>query len=352
MKILINTTPPTNPGGVANHYKGLKKYWTEDVQYNYIGGRKGVPGNLIIIYDILKFILKIIMLNPDVILLNPSLGKTALMRDGLFLSISKILGIKTVVFFHGWDEGQEQQIDQNPDNFVKKFNRADAFLVLASSFQKKLKEWGVTKPIQLTTTKVDDDLVKDFEIGQKELGKNLLYLARIEPGKGIFITLKAFKEINKQHPDARLTVAGSGSALPKAKEYVKEKNITGVEFKGYVTGGELETVFRESSIYILPTHAEGMPTSVLEAMVFGLPIITRPVGGMVDFFKNGEMGYMVESLEPADFADKTIGILDNPQSQKEMGEFNYVYAKKNFMASGVAVQLEELFKGVSTNSYN
>lgn len=343
MKVLINTTPPTNTGGVANHYKGLKKYWTEDVYYNYIGGRKGIPGSFIIIFDLLKFIFKCLAVKPDVAVLNPSLGKTALMRDELFLNISKSLGFKTVVFFHGWDEVQEQKIDKDPQGFVRQFNKADSFLVLASAFRDKLKEWGITKPIQLTTTKVDDKLVEGFTVEQKEFDKTLLFLARIEPEKGIFVTLKAFNQIRERHPDAQLIVAGSGSALPEAKQYVKDRNISNVKFKGYIRGEELKSVFKSADIYMLPTHGEGMPTSVLEAMSFGVPIITRPVGGMVDFFKNGEMGYMVDSLDPTDFADRMTELLDAPQSQKKMSEYNYEYAQKNFMASEVASQLEEVF---------
>lgn len=341
MKILINTTPPTNTGGVANHYKGLKRYWSEEVYHNYIGGRKGSPGSVIIIYDILKFIYKCFTIQPDIILLNPSLGKTALMRDGLYLTISKILKFKTVLFIHGWDEDVEKEINNEPRTFVKKFNKADAYLVLASEFRNKLKEWGITKPIQLTTTKVDNKLVADFDISQKRYNKTLLFLARIESVKGIFVTLKAFKKIKRIHPNTQLVVAGNGSALSEAKDYVMKKNISNVSFKGYVRGDKLKTVLKKSDIYIFPTaHGEGMPTSVLEAMAFGLPVITRPVGGLVDFFKNGKMGYMIESLAPNDFADRTIKILDNPETHKEMCEFNYSYANEHFLASKVAEEIE------------
>lgn len=108
MMILINTTPPTNTGGVANHYKGLRKYWNEDVQYNYIGGRYGIHGALIILFDLVKFIYKCKSIEPDVVILNPSLGKTALMRDGFFLKLSKILGYKTVVFFMAGMRGSKK----------------------------------------------------------------------------------------------------------------------------------------------------------------------------------------------------------------------------------------------------
>ncbi|MEX2485548.1 MAG: glycosyltransferase family 4 protein [Brumimicrobium sp.] len=349
MRVLINTTPPTNSGGVANHYKGLKKYWTEEVHYNYIGGRKGIPGSLIIIVDVLKFIFKMLIVRPDVVLLNPSLGKTAIKRDGVFLTLSKIFNKPTVVFFHGWDEFMVEKISKDSASFVKRFNKADKLLVLASSFKQQLQNWGITKPIELTTTKVDDELTEGFRIDKKSTGKTILFLARIEKAKGILIALESFNKIKDKIPDAELIVAGSGSALDEAKRYVEKENLTGVEFSGYVRGNDLKKTFKSSDVYLLPTYGEGMPTSVLEAMAFGLPVISRPVGGMVDFFENGKMGYLIDSYNQGDFAEKVIEILSDEEKLRKMGRYNYEYAKEHFYASYVAKQLENSFRELISN---
>ena len=88
MKILINT-PRLNGriAGVLNHYAGLKDYWTENVRYNQIGKKSTTPGAGLywIPLDVICFIYKILVFRPDVILLNPSLGKNAVARDLLYL---------------------------------------------------------------------------------------------------------------------------------------------------------------------------------------------------------------------------------------------------------------------------
>ena len=79
MKILVNTPSMNLLGGVANHYDGLKAFWTEKVQYNTIGKRnKNGSGIYWLPWDILKFIFRLLFFRPNVILLNPSLGRTAL----------------------------------------------------------------------------------------------------------------------------------------------------------------------------------------------------------------------------------------------------------------------------------
>lgn len=347
MKVLISTTPPTNSGGVANHYKGFKKYWNEEVHYNYIGGRKGVPGYIILWYDLIKFIFKITTVKPNVVLLNPSLRKGAIKRDGLYLRISKLFNKNTIVFFHGWDQDLADNIAQSTKKFVKLYSKADKLLVLASEFRNQLKEWGITNPISLTTTKVDDELVSAFQLSEKKYDKTILFLARIEKAKGIFIALEAFKNIKEEIPDVNMIIAGSGSMLHEAKEFVKKHNITEVNFTGYIRGSELIEIYKQSGLYILPTYGEGMPTSVLEAMAFGLPIISRPVGGMVDFFENEKMGYLVDSFEPDDFAKKTIEILSDREKHQDMGHYNFQYAKEHFYASYVSKEMEKHFREVS-----
>ena len=84
-----------------------------------------------------------------------------------------------------------------------------------------------------------------------------------------------------------------------------------------------------------------MATSVLEAMAMGLIVVSRPVGGVVDFFENGKMGYLLESLDPQDYADTIDKIIVNRALAKQMAENNYKYANEHFLASKVAKKFEE-----------
>ena len=87
-----------------------------------------------------------------------------------------------------------------------------------------------------------------------------------------------------------------------------------------------------------------MPTVVLEAMAFGLPVFTRKVGGLADFFENGKMGYITDSLDPKDFAEAMIPYLEDIEQTKKVSQYNAKYAKEHFMASSVAKQIENTIK--------
>ena len=353
MKILINIPSPKFIGGVANHYRGLKPYWSENVKYNIIGkrGKKDLGGKYYLPWDIIKFISKIILWRPNAVILNPSFRRTSMIRDMIFLFISSTMKQKTFIFFHGWDKNYDRQPDKK--KLIKTLNRAKGIFVLANEFKDKLLKLGITVPIFHGTTIVDNKLTKRFKIEKRNGNiKTLLFLSRVEIEKGIIIAIAAFKILKQQYPSLKFKITGDGKALNKSKEYVKNNNIKDVEFTGELSDIDLINAFKSGDIYIFPSYAEGMPTSVLEAMAFGLPVITRKIGGLADFFEDDKMGYITESLEPNDFALRIEKLIKSPEKCKKISEYNYHYAKKHFMASKVAKDIETTIKNeLKTNTY-
>ncbi len=345
LKILLNTIPINAPGGVADHFLGLKNKFNNEVVYNYIGGKS--KENFFILKqmaDYIKFAIEILKKHPDLVHINPSLNKKAVIRDALFLFIAKFLNKKIVVFWHGWELSDEILITIKYKRLFKfVYNMADAHIVLCRDFKRKLMEWGIDKKIYLETTKVDDDLLIDFDISSKEYNNTILFLSRVEKTKGIYIAIDAVSKLT----DCKLIVAGTGSDLNAAVQYVKNKNINGIEFIGYVSHNEKINTFMEASIFLLPTwYGEGMPTSVIEAMAFGLPVITRPVGGLKDFFENEKMGYMTKSRNPEVIAGLIKNLIENKDKMAEIGRYNHEYAKRRFLASKVAERLDKIYEYV------
>lgn len=352
MKVLINTPSIGMLGGVANHYKGLRPYWKNTVHYNHIGSRNKLPGSLLFPLDVIKFFIRLTLGRYDLVVLNPSLTAQSVIRDGIFLLIASFFSAKKVVFFHGWEPNIAEKISHIPKLFSWVYGKAAAIIVLASSFKVQLEEWGIKVPIHLTTTKFDDRLLEGKEIRSRTHVKSLLFLARVEEEKGIFVALSALKILQPAFPDLRLKVVGGGGALEEAKRFVSEEDINNVEFCGVLSGEALSKSFMSTDIYLLPTwHGEGMPTSILEAMAFGLPVITRPVGGVRDFFIDGQMGSLLDSKSPIDFAMAIQKLLDNNDILGKISTFNIKYAHDNFAASRVAAGLEAIFKSVLEKKY-
>lgn len=342
MRILINTPSLKQLGGVANHYAGLRNFWNENIKYNTIGKRsnRSGSGKYWLPWDLLKFLFLLFAFHPDVVLLNPSLGRTALKRDFIFLNIAHLLRFKVAVFIHGFNWDYANALDKKYT--AKQLNKASLIFVLAEKFKKEIISWGVTTEVCLSTTKVDDNLIKGYNPIENRDGKinNILFLARIERAKGIYIAIDTYKILKSKYPNLSMTIAGDGSKFMSMKNYIKEQGISGVNLLGRISGNDIINAYKKADLYILPSYGEGMPTTVLEAMAFGLPVFTTNVGGIPDFFENGKMGYMSETVDANTFAEAIVSYIDDAKLTKETGAYNYNYAKSHFMASIVAKNIE------------
>lgn len=341
MKLLLVVPDLSLLGGVANHYLGLSGYWNSDIHYATYGKRKHIPAPLTLLPDIIVFICKLMFHRFDAVVVNPSFRRYQLMRDGIYVLITLIFKKKVITFFHGWDTALAQKLENRRSVFAKVYGKSAFIYVLYSGFKTSLLRMGIKCPILQTTTKIDDKLL-DLPFPVKPIQiRRILFLSRIIKTKGIYIALDAFSILKDEFKDLTLSICGDGEELEAAQRYAKEKGIVDVTFAGRVDGMNLAESYQQSDIYVLPSYEEGLATSVLEAMGFGLPVITRPVGGIVDFFVNGEMGQLVDSLAPEDFAQAIRTYILSPQLCREIGYHNRQYASTHFRASRIAKQFED-----------
>lgn len=356
MKVLI-TVPRLNlPGGVAGYFNTLRGALGNDSTYFEIGRTSNEKGILSVLRrlcsDSMRFSRELSREKYQLVQINPSLLSGAFFRDSSLLLLARLHQKPVLVMFHGWDKGFERTIERHLLwLFRLVYGRATAFIVLANEFSDTLRKWRCHQPIFIETTAVDDaavhyerDALRTNRSASR--GLNVLFLARIEKEKGIYEALDAFAILKKTVPHAQLIIAGDGPEKIPAMEYTREQRIRDVEFVGFVDGEQKIDVFTRAHVYLFPTHGEGMPTSVLEAMAFCLPVITRPVGGLRDFFEDGRMGYLTESLDPRVFAALTEKLATNTQQREAMGEYNQRYAEKRFTASKVAARVENIYASI------
>lgn len=355
-KIVISVTAPNVLGGIASYFYTIKKYFKTNVKYVIRGPRDSfkkyskISEIYRIILDILIFLFEVARPSVKVVHLNTSLGKRGVPRDLIFIYLAKLLHKSTIVFFHGWNPGIEKEIDDGKFDLFKKYiSKVDVAITLSSRSKKKLREWGFKNKIYLETTIVDDtellgwneyDLKKRINSIDSKKNIEFLFLARMIKEKGIYEAIDTFKILSQIRPNIYFNIAGDGPELENAKKYIEQENVKNAKFYGYATGKEKIDLLKKSHILLFPSYNEGMPIAVLEAMAFGLIIVTRPVGGLIDFFTD-KMGIILNTLEPKVFA-KNIGIL----LQRDLFKIsinNYRYAKEHFYASIAVKRIENIY---------
>lgn len=353
MKVLIVVPRLKQPGGVANYYTVIKPYLKSCSEYYEIGSHPNEHGFIAsivrMIRDYVNFFKLLYTREYDLVHFNPSLGAKSVVRDGIFIIISKFLKVKSIVFFRGWDLDFEKKLEKYYlFLFRAVYFKVDTFIVLASDFKNKLISYGCKSPIYLETTIVDDVYLQSVDSRDLNTDINITFLSRIEKDKGIYEAIDAFIMLKSNYPQVVFKLAGTGSELENVLEYVKSKNVTDFIYEGYVTGQDKINLLKSTSIFFFPTaFGEGMPNAILEAMAFGIPVITRPVGGIADFFKNEKMGFITESMDPEVFSTLIEKLVIDNELRLSIGEFNRLYASENFVASKVSERLLSIYNDVA-----
>ncbi|PXX97924.1 hypothetical protein DF185_16430 [Marinifilum breve] len=122
----------------------------------------------------------------------------------------------------------------------------------------------------------------------------LFFLGLIGDNKGIFDLIKVIAKNREQFEDKlELVIAGNGEVDRLTNTISKWKMQSIVHFKGWANEEKKEELFRSSDAFILPSYKEGLPLSILEAMSYGLPIISSKVGGIPDLIHKGRNGILV-----------------------------------------------------------
>lgn len=155
----------------------------------------------------------------------------------------------------------------------------------------------------------------------KNENKYILYTGRLGYRKGLFDLIKCGKYVCKKYPDVTFILTGKGPLLGKLQEKVKELGLNEkFIFTGYVDKNKLIQLYQNATIYVLPSHYEGLPTVLLEAMSCSLPVVATAISGNLEVISSGKNGILTPPKSPEKMADAVSMLLDDDKMRKELGK--------------------------------
>ncbi|MGH9866276.1 MAG: glycosyltransferase family 4 protein [Candidatus Acidiferrales bacterium] len=139
------------------------------------------------------------------------------------------------------------------------------------------------------------------------------------PEKGQEALLRAMPEIHKQFPNCRIILAGDGPCCTKLRALAEELRIEdAVIFAGFVE--DVGAVYRALDLFVFPSLAEPLGSSLLAAMAHGLPVIAVASGGVPEIINNGRDGILVDSPDARKLAVSVCQMLGEPNDAVRMGK--------------------------------
>ena len=339
LRVLLVSPDFTTAGGVTEFNKLLLQYSKVDIKPFFLSGtgknRVVFLQLVLIFYDIIRFCVTNLFGRHSIVHLGPSLGRNALWRDAILCWLAKTYGKKVFIQLHGWNPSNEYLLEGCSLALLKRtLFKADHIRFLSTSFQHVIISKGFINSTSLGKTFIDDNLL-DINYNYHATNKvvRILFLSTVSRNKGVYLVLEVFERLYKHFENISLTIAGDGPELNEIKSIIRQRNIKGIDTPGYVIGEHKTRLLNESDIYVFPSYYEGMPLSLIEAMASGLPVVCSAVGAIPDFFVDGKMGFIIKEQNIETYYDALELLITNSVLRKDMGEFNYLYAKDNFLAS-------------------
>jgi len=174
--------------------------------------------------------------------------------------------------------------------------------------------------------------------------------SRLIAKKGVGASLSAFAKFAARYPKATITIAGEGPLLPELQTQAHDLGITEkVSFRGFLSQSELRDLFYSSHIFLHPSETgrdgnqEGVPNSMLEAMVSGLPVFATEHGGIPEAVENGVSGILVSEGDVEKLADRLLEFVTAPEQLNQLAQRGAEAVASKFDQRTQIRKLEDLY---------
>lgn len=232
---------------------------------------------------------------------------------------------------------------------IARIHRKRSFMIVASKFMKSILLHNGFKEKSITVIPYFTYLPK-LRIGTPPINEPvILCLGRVVEAKGMRHLLRALKWI---HEKARLVIVGEGPALNGLKSLSKKLDCSSrISFLGWLSHEKLDTLYRKCSVVVVPSvWPEPFGIVGIEAMAYQKPVVAFEVGGISEWLKDGETGFLVRPKEDLELANKINLFLERPDIAEKMGRRGREMVKKRFVPEAHIEKVLSLFQK-ATNSF-
>jgi len=238
----------------------------------------------------------------------------------------------------------EHGIESRISKFL--FKRAEISLTVSPQFTDLIKRsGGNAETIRPMIDENETDIVFDRTYEAKDKYK-LIYVGRIELAKGSYDLISAISLlVEKGIYNIGLDMIGDGEDAVNIKKQVIDLGLSKyITFHGTITDREiLKKFYKDADLFILPTHHEGFPRVLYEAMIAGLPILTTFVGTISYLMKDGVNCYQISLKNPADIASRIANVI-NDYPEKATVAINGIKTIRSYLSDKKETHEEHLIR--------
>ncbi len=264
-------------------------------------------------------------------------------RKFFYFIIAKIFKKKVVFHFHGASFMEHfPKLSKNWQNKFKVFfEYSDRVICLSKSWEKEVYTFAPGAKISVIPNSVT--LPEKINTERKNKTIQFTFLGLIGERKGVFDLLKAAKMLIEKGEKICLNIGGNGDIERLNKEIINLKLENNIRFLGWISEDERDLLLKKTDIYVLPSYGEGMPMSVLEAMSYGIPVISTNVGGIPELVVDKEAGYIIEPGDVKGLFEKMEILVTDDLKRCLFGRTARNIIKKKHNINNMVIKVQEIY---------
>ena len=326
-----------------------QRYCVKVQRQDFFGAYNSLPAlrPLKIPVGLLRTIWNLLVFRPAIVHVHTSYG-SGFLRDGLIALIMKGAGRKVVMTFHsGWG-GTLMRIYQEGSGWLRRLThfvlpKMDALVANGTSYQRFLQDTFGHRNIHVLPNPVTDDHIPHIlppYSGRKPIA---FFAGLLDQRKGVFEVLKAAEEL----PEVEFIIAGTAFDMaPFMKAYEGSKVKAQITLiPEWISAEKVFEYMQQARVLLLPSWGETMPLILEEAIVFGLPVITTPVGVIPDYVQDGVHGHLIEPGDVPSLIKAIRHVIEDEAWAEKVAQANLVYGKQ-FLSSVVHPKQLQVYDSV------
>lgn len=168
-------------------------------------------------------------------------------------------------------------------------------------------------------------------------------VAMLVPVKRIDVLLAAMKTVVRRSSEAALLIVGDGRLRASLQQRAETSSLSGrVRFLGL--RDDVPDLLPAFDVFALSSDDEGYPTSLIEAMAAGRPVVATDVGGVSEVARHGESGLLIPRRDPDRLADAILSLLKSPDRARAMGLRGRQIARERFDVRRMVERVDALYQ--------